>query len=1038
MAHSELNQTNSDKLISSCSLIRHDPGKIIGKHYQIIKELETEGLGITYLAKNLEAFADYQCILQQLQPKFQEKDVWEQVKENLVREALIKQRLGNHAQIPQLLAYFVENREFYLVYEFIDGEELRHEVERQPLEEAEVINLLQDVLRILDFVHKTHVIHGQLEPSHLIRRPEDGKFVLTGFGLIHTLSYFIVSTPRVNLKEEFIPPEQVAGLPVFSSDIYALGKIAIYALTGRSPRELESQQTEIDGNWQESYGISTKLWEILEKMTLPEVAERYHSAIEVLQDLQPLLQIGHIVGKHYRITAYLGGKNGIYTYLADNLWRNYQSPCVIKEIKLHLAESTTEQALQLHFANELEILQRLSYHRQIPQIWDCFEEHEVFYLVQEHIEGENLADKLEQNDNLPEEEVIDLIYKTLTVLELIHQNGMIHGNLKPSNLLIRHQDSQVLLIDFALLQEIAWGKTATKLVYSQGATEVYRPPEQIAGRPTFSSDIYALGMIAIQALTGNSPNQLLRNKETGAILWQENLQVNHRLAKILNKMINLDVGKRYQSVEQILYDLSKLNQLDTRCTTNELTENKENWLSPTYIFIETAGIITLLSTIEFFFPTLRPLYYFYQGKQLLREQPQIALTHFESAIDLQPQSAQSWKGRGDALYHLGRFPEALSAYDEAIQLKLNQSEVWQRKGEVLYYLEHFSEALTAFEHALQLDPKNIETLNYKGKTLSKLERYQAALVVQEAALNLEPNYVEALSDRGIVLISLAKYQEALADFNRVQTLEPEKPQLWQNKALALQYLNRSQEATEVYQKALAVYQKILQEQPQNWMSWLEQGEILSKLGAHQDALAAYDQAITLNPNSYLAWIGKSKTLSTLNNYNEAFVAVDRALKIRPNSELVWYHRGSLLKDGLHDLTGAIAAYDQAIELNPRFLEAWRARGFALIEEHKDKQALESFNQALSINPNDYQAWLGRGLTLFSLNRINEALAALTRVQALQPSNPSLWMKTGEVMETWGEYNKACDAYRQVMKIAPDFAPVMEAIRRVRCRVTTLD
>ncbi|MBE9169195.1 tetratricopeptide repeat protein [Pleurocapsales cyanobacterium LEGE 06147] len=1041
------------------------PGQIIGERYQIIRELGRGGFGKTYLARDIEVPGKPKCVIKQLQPRSNRPEVWRDAKERFNQEAIVQQRLGNHDQIPRLLSYFEENQEFYLVQEFIEGEELQREVAHQPLSETQVIALLQDVLRILDFVHKTNVIHRDIKPSNLIRRQKDGKFVLIDFGAVKEITTLAldaqgqVFTQTIG-TQGFMPPEQIAGKPVWSSDIYALGQTAIYALTGRSPLEFEEAEEDTLPNWQDFNRISPELAAIVKKMISPKCTERYRSAIEVLQDLQPLQKIDQVLGGRYRIKRYLGGTAGIYTYLAENLRRHYQSPCVIKEIKLHYSDPLILQTAERRFANELTVIERLSYHAQIPQLWDHFEENEAFYLVEEYVAGESWAQKLQRDRLLEEQQVINLLKSALEVLAFIHQHRVVHRDINPSNLIVRSSDDKVVLVNFGVLKEIAQLPIAGVDSNQPVGTEAYMPPEQIAGRATFSSDIYALGLTAIEALTGTRADSFKTNQKTGEILWREGVRVNRRLAKILDKMTNLYVEKRYQSADKALNDLNKITNLpstlsrvtrdkeapnepkndrihvspETKINLNGASIKRENWFKPGYILVAVAGITVLLGSIELFFPTFRPLYYWYQGRQQLTNHPETAIATFDKAIDLQPQNTAAWIGRGDALYRLERFPESLAAYDEAIQLDRNNPRAWRGRGDALYRLERFPAALASFEKALQLQPNNTEVFNRKGRALYKLERYQEAADAQAEALELDPNNAQALSDLGIALIGLGKYQEALDAFNQAQRSEPLDPRFWQNKALALQYLNRPQEATRVYQEALAAYDQVLKDRPQDLFAWLDRGNVLSQLQRHQDALASYEKGIEINSDSHLAWLGKGNALFALGKPDEALAAFDRALEIRPESFITWHNRGSLLRDALGDFSEAIDSYDKAVAINPNFYHAWRDKGFALAQSGQNYQAIESFQRATNLNPNDYQAWVGRGIALSSLNKTDEALAAFERAQEIQPNEPFVWMNKGSALEKWGRYNEACDAYGQVKKLNPTFPPAIQAIERLGCRI----
>ena len=1037
----------------------HNPGNIVGERYQILQELGRGGFGQTYLAQDTKTSGSPRCVIKQLQPQLTQPQAWQEAKKRFVKEASVQQRLGNHAQIPQLLAHFTEEQEFYLVQEFVDGEEVQEEIKKKVFSENQTIIFLQDILRVLDFVHKTNVIHRDIKPSNIIHRRSDDKFVLIDFGAVKEINTLMSDAQGKTILTQtigtqgYMPPEQLAGRPTFASDIYALGQTVIYTLTGQSPLSWEEDE---DGNytsWQKYCQISSKLADIINKMIAIRAIERYHSAIEVLYDLQPLLKIGQTVGGRYRLVRYLGGKVGIYTYLAENLWRKYQSPCILKQIKLHSGDPVNLQAAERRFSSELPILERLGYHDQIPQLWDHFEAKEEFYLVQEYINGESLEQKLKHNKHLSQEQVISLLQYTLSVLVFIHQHRVIHRDIKPSNLIVRNSDGRVVLIDFGVIKEIA-SLTASTIMAPVETTQAYMPPEQIAGRPNGSSDLYALGITAIQALTGKQPEQFPKNTQTGEIIWREGVEVDRKLAKILDKMVCLDVGKRYQSAETILAELNKIapnpnitsaiepNNISgerisysyqkTNLDHAEATD-KANKIAPIHIAIAVAGIFSLLASLEFFAPTLRPLYNWYQGKQVLTEHPETALQYFQEAIDIQPKQARSWQGRGDALYLLERFPEALAAYDEAIQLNPKQARSWQGRGNALYRLERFAAALAAYDKALNLEPANADTLNRKGRALYKLERYQQALLVQEEAVAIDPNNAKALSDLGTTLIGLGRYQEALTTFNKAQIIEPLNPQFWQNKALALQYLKSPQEANRVYQEAVVAYDRLLKEQPDNAVAWIDRGNVLSQLKLPQDAIASYNQAIKIQPNSHLAWVGKGNALFTLGKYQEALAAFEKALKIQPDSYLTWHNQGSLLRDGFQDWERAIDSYDKAIGINVNFYPAWRDRGFALSQNNQQTEAIKSFKRAIAIKPQDYRSWAGQGIALSSLGRLDEAITSFDKALEIQSNDPLVWMNKGMALEGERRYNEACDAFRQLLKIAPGYSPAIQAIARVRCR-----
>ncbi len=1030
MPSPQRNQVNSVQTIGNSRTIMHSPGAIVGNHYQIIQKLGRDGLGRTYLAKDLRISGDSRCAIEQIQPQFNSPETWQNAQQHLVEEVTVVQRLGDHPQIPQFWTYFIEDSQFYLVREYIEGESLPVQVSRQVFNEAQSIHLLHDVLRILDFAHKINVIHRHLNPTCIIQRRSDSNFVLINFGVIAELQ-----VKETKFTDSYTAPEQ----PSFISDLYALGKTVIYALTGRSPQEFET--TKI--NWQQSCQISKKLGEIIDKMTAPAPQDRYQSALEVLFDLKPLLRIERVVGGRYRITRYLGGKNGINTYLADNLRRPYQSPCLIKQVDLPDSDPVTWAKIERRFAEELLLLERLGYHDQIPQVWDHFEEHEEFYLVQEYIPGENLEQILQQQQ-LDLIEALELLENTMSILAFVHQHRVIHRNLKPSNLTIRQSDRAVILTDFGFLNDLKSIPHSTVDDTQPQEYNTYLPPEQIAGRPTVSSDLYALGMIIIEAISGIKPENLTRDHATGAIVWQATgIKINRRLEKFLCKMTNLNVGQRYQSVEDALEDLYKINlsrsqsaveRLNLPQTRPILSRREQQWFKPIHLSIAFVGLVCLLASMEFAFPMVRPFYYILQGNKLLSQQPQQALETFMKVIDIKPTSFAAWEGRGDALYRLNKLPQALEAYYEALQLNPKDASNWTKKGDVLFAFQRYHEALIAYDRSLQIQPDNLTALNQQGKTLYKLQRYDEALETQDRVLELDRLNPEYLSARAQTLIGLERYYDALTVLNRVKVIAPLQPQLWQNKSHALQGLQRPEEANRVIEEVVTIYDQIISQKPQNAQVLLDKANFLASERMPQKAIKAYDRAIELNSNFYDAWLGKARSLLSSGEYDAALVAIDEAIRIQPQSYVGWQVLGQIHEQGYNNLTQAIAAYNGALEINPHDASVWHDLGMALSKQDKYTKAIESLTKASEINPQNINNWLDLTTILNNAGKNRQALAAIDRAIEIKPQDPVVWRKKGQIFIENRQYNEACEMYRQSRKVIPDDPAILDSMKMLGCRM----
>ncbi|NEO23486.1 MULTISPECIES: serine/threonine-protein kinase [unclassified Moorena] len=267
--------------------------KLSGR-YQIIKRLSAGGFGETFIAEDTQRPGNPTCVVKQLKPASNNPQHWQLARRLFQTEAEILEKLGKHHQIPELLAYFDENQEFYLVEEFINGHPLSNELLPKPLPEANVIGIVVDILQALQFVHSHSVIHRDIKPDNLIRRKSDQKLVLIDFGAVKEITNQL--HPRRNLTKftvgigtkGYMPNEQAVGSPRFNSDIYATGMIAVRSLTGIPPSKLPTDPITGEVIWLDKAQVSPELATVVNKMVRYSFRSRYQSAQEVLEALKPL------------------------------------------------------------------------------------------------------------------------------------------------------------------------------------------------------------------------------------------------------------------------------------------------------------------------------------------------------------------------------------------------------------------------------------------------------------------------------------------------------------------------------------------------------------------------------------------------------------------------------------------------------------------------------------------------------------------------------------------------------------------------------
>ncbi|MDZ8224647.1 serine/threonine-protein kinase [Nostoc sp. ChiVER01] len=300
----------------------------------------------------------------------------------------------------------------------------------------------------------------------------------------------------------------------------------------------------------------------------------------------------------FEIVKHLGSGGSGDTYLALDLDLPGRPNCVVKHFHPKDTNPAVLPIAKSLFDREAEVLYQLGNdHDQIPRLFAHFNEDGDFYLVQEFIDGHALTQEIVPGQPLSENTVLNLLKDILEVLSFVHQNNIIHRDIKPQNLMRRHSDQKIVLIDFGSIKKI--GALGAGLTISVG-TPGYMPSEQAKGKPRLCSDIYAVGMIGIQALTGLMPEQLQEDPNSGAVLWRDKAQVSDALANILDTMVCDRYSQRYQSATEALQALNSdlvLSESLQSTAINQDTDDSYFLSYKNFILLLGIGLGTITSLI---------------------------------------------------------------------------------------------------------------------------------------------------------------------------------------------------------------------------------------------------------------------------------------------------------------------------------------------------------------------------------------------------------------------------------------------------------
>lgn len=529
---------------------------------------------------------------------------------------------------------------------------------------------------------------------------------------------------------------------------------------------------------------------------------------------------GKILRNRYKILKLMGSGGFGDTYQAEDLDLPSHPFCVVKHFRPKPPDPRVLPVARRLFEAEAQTLYRLgNEHSQIPRLFAHFEEQGEFYLVQEFIDGHDLSRELTPGRRWSEPEVIRLLQDVLEILAFIHRYNVIHRDIKPQNLMRRRRDSKLVLIDFGAVKEIS-----TLMVNTQGQTNAtvaigtpgYMPSEQASGHPKACSDLHALGVLAIQALTGTLPEDLPKDPQTLEIVWRDRAQVSPHLAAILDKMVRYHFSQRYQTATDVLNALTPPTQLtpppnllppppppenpapkkDARIIAlftlggimlwlllvaklpdfftsanapNDPVVNSENSESPSPLSSPTV-IASPVSPLSSPVSTAAAEDLYNQGWQKYDEGDyQGAIADFTKAIAIKPDYAVAYNDRGLARSQINDFQGAIADFTEAIKHKPDYSLALYNRGVIRAETGDNAAAIEDYTQAIRINgdwgSRSLATAyNNRGYAHYELGNHTAAVTDLSEAIKLDPEYAKAFFNRGLAYAELGNKSAAATDF----------------------------------------------------------------------------------------------------------------------------------------------------------------------------------------------------------------------------------------------------------------------------------
>ncbi|WP_271251670.1 serine/threonine-protein kinase [Pseudanabaena sp. Chao 1811] len=473
-----------------------------------------------------------------------------------------------------------------------------------------------------------------------------------------------------------------------------------------------------------------------------------------------------ILRGHYKIVSHLGGGGFGQTYLAEDIDLPTHPTCVVKQLKPISREPFVLETAKRLFDKEAEMLYSLGSHDRIPRLLAHFQEGEEFYLVQEFADGTDLTKEIGNGKRSPEFVVIALLQEILEILVFVHERGIVHRDIKPANLIRRKSDRKIVLIDFGAVKEINGlagdSQGNTNLTIAIGSPG-YMPIEQVNGKPRFSSDIYAIGMIGIQAITGAEPRLFGEHPETAELMWREHVQGNYspQFLDILDKMVRYDFRQRYQTAQEVLTAIASLSSID---------EHDLPTLISSHINVDPNNSSTIITSPQALIQSTD-----------IPTNTQVAPSRFNATnvSKLQQQKVYPWK----KFMIIAGIIAAISSFAMIMKLTHTPTTTEVPPASITTPPTPPSLPIPTANPSTASPTKSAEELLAQAILLNRNDKPQEALAKVEEALKLEPNNADAWAAKGFSLAKLDRENEAIAAYDRALEIKPDFPFVRQSRAL---------------------------------------------------------------------------------------------------------------------------------------------------------------------------------------------------------------------------------------------------------------
>ena len=501
------------------------------------------------------------------------------------RESIVIARLV-HPNIVHIIDKGVAGGRYYFVMEYIDGTNLKEIIGSDKVSLQTKLEMIVQVCKGLDYAHKNGVIHRDVKPANILV-DRQGNALVADFGIAQFVGApesEMTSTDVIMGTRAYMSPEQrISSTNVDqTTDIYAVGIVLYEILVGKKPMGRFKMPGEINPQ------LGTRFDEIVAKCLSQEPKDRFQTAVELkdaileaMGGLAPSETSDDITGSSS--DSFMGKCR----YLDTIRETRYSSTILVENKlnkKLYVIKKHSKGEVGRKEASMLKSLK----HSNIINIHGAGGDSKSTVIVTEYAQGGSLADRMVRKYEW--EKAFRIILQVAHAIDFAHKNNIVHGNLRPSNILF-DADEVVKLTDFGM-----------PVHYSgSGKKNWYSPPEHKQSR---AGDIYGMGVILHQLVTGRNPAY---DTASNLLLEDQRRILPDDVCRMVSKLLAIRVAHRYGSCEELLDDWDEFESSRSRRAPVKAVKQPQVPASkdiPVWIYAAVGGGIVILVLVVLYFMNL--------------------------------------------------------------------------------------------------------------------------------------------------------------------------------------------------------------------------------------------------------------------------------------------------------------------------------------------------------------------------------------------------------------------------------------------------